>query len=207
MIFRLTQNRKELFSAQFMIERGAEKIGEVFVNGTAHSIEADICGDFCGTGFEMGRGKSRHMEGKAFRPYVLRQNKLETGSVYQTQYKVGFLKKLDIDRLVKNGMVYDLFSIAFGDEGSKNLVYHGNHQIAQIEKECVVYNDLHHYQVFAEDENAGLISLIFSMYMYINACYKPGVKASESCSKTISVTKDPCLLEKYDPDFKSKIQM
>ena len=80
-------------------------------------------------------------------------------------------------------------------------------QIAQIEKECVVYNDLHHYQVFAEDENAGLISLIFSMYMYINACYKPGVKASKSCSKTISVTKDPCLLEKYDPDFKSKIQM
>ena len=90
MIFRLTQNRKELFSAQFMIERGAEKIGEVFVNGTAHSIEADICGDFCGTGFEMRRGKSRNMEGRAFRPYVLRQNKLETGSVYQTQYKVGF---------------------------------------------------------------------------------------------------------------------
>ena len=207
MIFRLIQSRKDLFSAQFMIKRGVEKIGEVSVNGTAHSIEAHICGELCGTGFEMSRGKGRHMERKAFRPYVLRQNDLETGSVYQTQYKVGFLKKLDIDRLVKNGMVYDLFSIAFGDEGSKNLVYCGKHQIAQIEKECVVYNDLNHYQVFAEDENAGLLSLIFSLYMYINACYKPGIKVSEACSKTFSITKDPCLLEKYDPDFKSKIQM
>lgn len=206
MILRLTQTKKELFSAYFVIERGSEKIGEVVLKGKAGTMEADISGMFREQNFEMSYGKSRYLEEKAFRPYILRQEKTEIGSVYQAQHKISFFKNIDFIRINKTGILYDLFPIAFGDEGGKSPIYCGSQQIAQIEKECIVYDDLHHYEIYAVDEKAGWIALLFGMYMYVNACYKPGVKAYSSKSKTFSVTKEPYLLEKYNPYFKNTIK-
>lgn len=66
-----------------------------------------------------------------------------------------------------NGMIFDLFPIGFGNEGSKSPIYNGNKQIAQIEKDCIVYNDLHNYRIFAEDLFASQIA-IFSVFICIS---------------------------------------
>lgn len=105
----------------------------------------------------------------------------------------------------KNGQTFDLFPIGMGKQGNKSPVYCGNTQISLIEKDCIVYNDLHEYHVFALDREAGLISALFCMYMYVNAAYKPGVKVTESKVNSVSVTTNKLLKEKYDPGFKNRV--
>lgn len=205
MILQLIQNRKDLFAAQFEIRRGENVIGNVFLKGNAGTNEAHIQGNFYEMNFEMKREKCRNIEAKSFRPYVVRQENAEIGAVYQTQHKLGIFKHVDFIQMTEKEKTYDLFPMSFGDEGGKCPVYCGQRQIAQIEKDCVVYNDLHEYQIFAEDEKSGFLALVFSLYMYVNACYKPGEKAYSSKSKTFSVTKEEYLLEKYSPYFKNHI--
>ena len=205
MILQLIQNRKDLFAAQFEIRRGEKEIGKVFLKGNAGTNEAYIQGNFYEMNFEMKREKCRNIEAKSFRPYAIRRENEEIGAVYQTQHKLGIFKRVDFIQMIEKEQIYDLFPMSFGDEGGKCPVYCGKRQIAQIEKDCVVYNDLHQYQIFAEDEKSGFLALIFSLYMYVNACYKPGEKTYSSKSKTFSVTKEEYLLERYNPYFKNHI--
>ena len=98
-------------------------------------------------------------------------------------------------------MIFDLFPIGFGNEGSKSPIYNGNKQIAQIEKDCIVYNDLHNYRIFAEDSFASQIAILFCIYMYINVGYKSGEKVISSKVKVVSITTNKLLKEKYNPEF------
>ncbi len=205
MIIELKQINKELFSSRFVINRGKNEIGTVFLKGELGSMEADIFVDFNGTKIEMRHGRDKTIDVKAFRPYLISQNDEHIGTVYQTQYNGGIFKKYDFHQMVKAGLTYDLFPIAFGDDGVKCPLYLASEQIAQIEKDNIVYDELHNYRIYSKDENAGLLSLLFCMYMYVNACYKPGVKVVESKVKNNFVTKNKMLLEKYNPAFKEKI--
>lgn len=205
MIFNLIQTNKDLFASQFEVKRGAEQIGAVSLQGKLGSMEAVICGTFCGVKFEMGFGRSNYIEAGAFRPYLLKQNGIEAGTVYQTKYNGGLFKKYEFHQMVRNGLTYDLFPIGFGNDGSKCPIYHGKKQVAQIEKDCMVYNDLHDYHVFAIDENEALTALFFCLYMYVNVCYKPGQKVLSSTSKTVSITTNKLLKEKFDPYFRDSV--
>ncbi len=183
MILELKQINKELFSSQFVINRGKSEIGTVFLKGKSASMEADIFVDFNGTKIEMRHGRDKNIDVKAFRPYLINQNDEHIGTVYQTQYNGGMFKKYDFHQMVKAGLTYDLFPIAFGNDGAKCPLYLGQEQIAQIEKDNIVYNGLHNYRIYSKDENAGLLSLLFCMYMYVIVCNKPGVNVVASEGK------------------------
>mgnify|MGYP000818851168 CR=1 FL=1 len=89
-------------------------------------------------------------------------------------------------------------------EGGKHPVYCGNKQIAQIDKPCEIYNDLHHYTIYAVDQDAAEISALFAAYMYINASFEPGQKVKQSYTKCTSITLNKTLKQKYNPDFKEE---
>lgn len=205
MILELVQKNKDLFAAQFVIKRAAEQIGEASLQGRMGSMEAAIRGTFYNIDFEMTFDRRNALGKKMFRPYLLKQGGMEVGSVYQTIHKEGMFKSYEYHHMVKDGMLYDLFPIGFGDEGGKCPIYLDCEQIAQVEKDCVVYNDLHNYRIFAADENAAFIAVLFCMYMYVNACYRPGEKAVSSKVKSVSVTTNKLLKEKYNPYFKDGI--
>lgn len=219
MIFNVTQTDRELFGARFVFCGEIGTIGEASLQGSLGSMEGFISGNFYGSNFEMNFGRPDlrllpHLKpyvendatgSPAFRPYLLKVDGVDCGSVYQTKYQGGFLKSYGFHQMVKDGQVYDLFPIGFGKEGNKSPVYCGDTQISLVEKECIVYNDLHEYHVFAEDRDAGLISVLFCMYMYVNAAYKPGVKVTQSKVNSVSLTTNKLLKGKYDPDFKSRI--
>lgn len=78
--------------------------------------------------------------------------------------------------------------------------------IAQIDKPCEIYNDLHHYTIYAVDQDAAEISALFAAYMYINASFEPGQKVKQSYTKCTSITLNKTLKQKYNPDFKETIQ-
>ena len=205
MILNLIQTNKELFAASFVICRGLDEIGTVSLQGKMGSMEASIIGSFYDTGFEMGFERCHSIEKKVFRPYLIKQDGVEIGAVYQTKYNGGLFQKFEFHQMKNNGLFYDLFPIDMGEDGCKCPIYRDGKQIAQVEKECVVYNDLHHYQVFASDAAAGLISVLFCLYMYVNGCYKPGEKAVISKSKTVAVTLNKRLKAMYNAHFKEGI--
>lgn len=207
MILDVVQVSKDLFSASFTIERENTQIGNFSLQGRLGSMEAEIQGTIHEQAFKMVYGKMDNLEvDHPFRPYLIYKGSIPDGTVYQTKFNGGLFKKFDYHQMKLNGMIFDLFPISFGNEGSKLPIYNGNKQIAQIEKDCIVYNDLHNYRIFAEDSFASQIAIFFCIYMYINAGYKPGEKVISSKVKVVSTTANKLLKEKYNPEFIKSIE-
>lgn len=137
---------------------------------------------------------------KTFRPYDVYLDGKEYGTVFQTE-EGSLLSRITYHQFVLDDTVYSMYPILFGAEGMKNPVYRGMTQIAQIEKDNVIYDDLHHYRIFAADEAVVLIAVIFCSYLWVNAFYMPGTVVSSSVKKIIGKTTDRRLLKKYDPTF------
>lgn len=145
---------------------------------------------------------------KAYRPYKIFDSEQRIlGNVAQIDQKEGWFTTISYMQMYIAGQKqYDLYPIGFGAEGGKHPVYCGNKQIAQIEKPSEIYNDLHHYTIYALDQDSAKISALFAAYMYINANFDPGQKAVKSYVKYTSITLNKSLKQKYNPDFKDTIQ-
>ena len=137
---------------------------------------------------------------KKFRPYNILENQNVVGEVFQTEIKKGLFSTQDYETCFYDGKWYNLYGMAIKGKGI-NVLYFGDVQLAQIETDSVVYNDLHHYEIYAVNKDIAYISVLMSCFMYINACYEPGIKTTKSVSKSFSETKDKSLLEKYDPNW------
>lgn len=215
MILRIEQIQKELFSAEFRIFHSDEIVGNIFVQGKLGSMETKIKVQFFEKNYEMeyagGIFKEKKLpdkSGKAYRTYEIRDMLRQiVGEVSQIDKKEGWLSTISFFELLFGKQKYCLYPIGFGSEGGKHPVYCENIQIAQVEKPGEIYNDLHNYKIFAVDQKAAEISVLFSAYMYINANFKPGEKASKSYVKYTSITTNKILKEKYHPDFVRKIQL
>lgn len=202
MILDVVQVSKDLFAASFVVKRGSAQVGNFSLKGRLGSMEANISGKLFEHSFDMRFGKSDNIDvARPFRQYIIDENGVQNGVVYQTKFNGGLFKKFDYHQMKLNGMIFDLFPIGFGNEGSKSPIYNGKEQIAQIEKDCVVYNDLHKYRIYAVDTFASQIAIFFCVYMYINAGYKPGEKVVHSEVKVMSTTTNKLLKEKYNPEF------
>ncbi len=206
MILELRQTRKELYSAEFVILRSAQEAGTVQVEGKLGHREAVIRGSLYGTAFELRYGKSWTIRSKAVRPYKFSIDGVETGVVYQSVEKTGLFKSRSFHQMVRDGQTLECYAVALAGERTKHPIYCGSEQIALAESDRTVYNDLFHYRIYAPDGDSGLAALLFCLYMYINACYKPGEKVTQSVATSSFVTTDPVLLDKYDPRFQDTIQ-
>lgn len=208
MIFDLIQTGKEPFAADFQVMRGNVCCGNTRLSGKLGSMEGILDGQFGVDSVHMQRCTNRSVPNTStvFRPYEILLNSGAFGYIYQTEQKNGWFDKFQFHQLQANGQYFNMYPIGFGEQGAKCPVYCGESQIALIEKECVVYNDLHQYHVLSLDESAGLIAYLFCNYMYTLACYEPGVQTKQSCAKYVSVTKNKTLLQKYNPNFIYQIQ-
>ena len=202
MILDVVQVSKDLIAARFVVKRGSAQVGNFSLKGRLGSMEANISGKLFEHSFDMHFGKSDNIDvARPFRPYIIDENGVQNGVVYQTKFNGGLFKKFDYHQMKKAGITYDLFPIGLGKEGCKCPIYDFNTQIAQIETDCVIYNDLHIYKIFAQDEFSCKIAVLFAIYMYINAGYKPGEKVISSKVKVVSTTTNKLLKEKYNPEF------
>lgn len=207
MILDVVQVSKDLFAASFVVKRGSAQVGNFSLKGRLGSMEANISGKLFEHSFDMCFGKSDNIDvARPFRPYIIDENGIQNGVVYQTKFNGGLFKKFDYHQMKKSGITYDLFPIGLGKDGSKSPIYQDNAQIAQIEKDCIVYNDLHTYKIFAKDEFSSEIAVLFAIYMYINAGYRAGEKAITSTVKVVTKTTNKLLLEKYNSDFTKYIE-
>lgn len=202
MIIKIEQTSKAAFKAEFKIFAEGKIIGSAVFSGHMTSMEGEWFIDFMGRQFGMKR--TRKASGKSFRPYEVSANGNPCGYVYQTDYKTGFFKpKIYHHRLDINGQITDIFPIGCGTV-TNSPVFCLEKQIALVEKQLTVYDDLHVFDVYALTENAAISTILLCFYMYTIGYYKAGEVSIKTVHKGYSLSKEKELLEKYDPEFKTK---
>ena len=202
MILRIEQTSKKAYKAEFRVLSEGHIVGSAVFTGRMASMEGIWNINIMGRQFGMER--TRKVSEKSFRPYALSISGSPCGNVYLTEYKTGFFKPVVSHyRLNINGHKTDLFPVECGDIVNYP-VYYMDKQIALVEKQLTVYDDLHVFDVFALDENSAISAVLICFYMYSLAFYKAGEVPIKTVSKAYFVCKEKELLAKYDPDFKTK---
>lgn len=202
MIIDIKQKNKELFEANFEIISNDNVLGSINVKGKLGSMEVSLNGIYNNIPFKLEYISSLlHKEKeKKYRPYQVIVSENIVGEIYQLEKKTGLFSKDCYIELNYNGKFYKKYGIKLDGE-SKNPIYLNEIQVAQINKDSTVYNDLHNYKLYVKDNNYSLIAILFSCYMYINVGFKPGVKVKKSIVKYYNKAKNKELNSKYDPNW------
>lgn len=198
MIIELKQKNKELFEANFEILQNNNQIGNINIKGKLGSMEVKATGVFSNQELELNYKGERNGQ---YRPYNITIDKKEIGEIYQCNKKTGLFSSYDYIELLYNSKKYIEYSIGLGKEGGKLPIYLNDEQIAQIDTEAIIYDDLYNYKLYIMNNENALIAIIIACYNYINACFEPGVKQEKSIYKNYSKTFDKYLISKYNSDW------
>lgn len=207
MIIDLRQKNKEMFEANFEIVFNDNILGSINIKGKLDSMEVSLSGIYNNIAFELKYigGLFKTTKDKKFRLYQVIVSENIVGEICQMEKKTGLFSKYFYNELNYNSKVYKEYGVALGSE-SKNPIYLDERQIAQIDTNMTIYNDLYNYKLYIKDESDSLLSIIFACYMYINTGFKPGIKVNESIVKYYSKTKNKELNFKYNPNWVEEIK-
>lgn len=204
MVIDIIQKNKEMYEANFEIISYNNIVGTINVKGKIGTWKISLKGIYNNIPFEFKYKKLGFKEGlKKFRSYQIFVSGNSVGEVYQTDNIEGI--KYSYNELIYNGDCYKEYGISFGDV-AKNPIYLNDMQVAQIEKEAIIYNDLHNYKIYIKNKDYALVSIIFACHMYINASFKPGIKVTKSVVKYYDKTTNKELLSKYDPNWVNELE-
>lgn len=207
MMIDIKQLNKEIYEANFEIVSDNNILGSINVKGKLGSLEVSLNGTFNNIPFELKYrgGLFIKTKNKKFRPYQIIKNNDIVGEIYQTNKKIGLFSNYEYTELIYNNEIYKKYGIGLGTE-SKCPIYLNNIQVAQIDTEQVIHNDLHNYKIYVKNDNYSLVSIIIACYIYINAGFKPGVEVKKSVVKYCNRTINKELNSKYDPDWINEIK-
>lgn len=215
MIFEFQQVRKELYSADFsLLEDTGANIGDAHLSGDIKRIDGDWSMHVLGHTIEMNRINAKEAAGliasctkdQAFHPFSVMIDGQVCGVIFQGIHKLSLFREYNIHQIIWNRKDrYCMYPIGLGEDGSKNPVYADRNgaelQMGQIEKDSVTRDDLHIFHAYTPNREDVITLSLFCALMYTMGCYKPGVKVIKGEKKTVSITKNPEVLSKYNPNF------
>lgn len=230
-MIQLRQIKKDMFSAYFQIidtetrevtvkvqgksetmTQYSKVIGGVWVEGKLGSMEAKVHIEMYGKNFDLsfnGYGyRNAHLDGKTykvFRQYEIWEDGGFMGKIHQINLKRSWLRISSYLELQYGDDLLEAYGVSKGTD-AHTCIYRGEEQIAQVEKSTIIHNDLHHYDIFAIDQVSAIEAILFSVYGYVNSCFKPGEKVIKSYYKYYHTTTDPFLLSKYHPEFLKELE-
>lgn len=207
MILHVEQTLQDMYAADFVIRRKGQQVGELAFRGQMSSRDGHWYGSLFNRRFEEGYDVTIKMglPSSAYRPYQIYENQSLVGCVYNDTVKESFFSSYSVGKLLLHGNDYTMYFIGFGEQGAKNTIYCNGQQIAVIEKDCVVYNGLYQYRIFALDEYSAYAALFLCTYMYTCGGYNPGVRVTKAVRKATSTTKNKTILATFDPSFYSRV--
>lgn len=205
MIAEFTQTSQNPFLATFELRVGGAVTGVARFEGQLGSRDGLWYLETDQSVWNMGRIANPPTEKKAFRTYSIQRNGMPAGVVYSATEKTGLFRCYQFHRMLFGVTNYELYPIGFGKEGAKCPIYQGTQQIALLEKPATVYNGLHRFSIFSQDEQAQNIAMLFCAYSYILGCYRPGEKVVQGVKTTYTISTNKVLKSKYDSEFKKSI--
>lgn len=208
MIIDLRQKNKEIFEANFEIVSNDNILGSINIKGKLGSMETSLTGIYNNIPFELEYigGLFNKTKDRKFRPYQVIVSKNIVGKIYQKDKKTGLFSKYSYNELIYDNKFYKEYNIGLGTE-SKCPIYLNDNQIAQIDIDTTIYNDLYNYKIYVKNNKDSLLPIIFACYMYINSGFKPGIKAEKSITKYYIKTKNKELNSKYNHEWINEMRL
>ena len=201
----LKQKNKDLYSGEFEIIENNQVIGNIYFKGQLGSMEVSLNGSFYDKSFSF-ECTNKLFAGtkKKFRTYNILENNNVVGNIFRSMIKNSLFLRTFYFNLTYNNKEYLSYQIGLGEK-TISAIYLDNNQIAQVEHNNTIINDLHNYEIYCEDKKTAYISIIIACYSYILGTYKPGQKSISSKSIAFEKTTNKYILEKYNPNFVQNI--
>ncbi len=207
MLTEIVQIQKELNTADFVVEIDGQIYGEIHVDGDFVTGRGFVVGNYNGTKFQLTPQTLGLIEnGKKYKPHTINIDNKLVGGVYQTTVSTGLFSSMDYHYMNLYDKAYELYGIGLGKDGFANCLYWHDKQLAEINTDMVVYNDLHRYHIYTEKKEDVLLCILYCMYMYVLTAFLPGRKVVKSVEKHYLKSTNRKLLAKYNPDFKKKCE-
>lgn len=199
-------------SASYEIISNAEQIGSAEMpNNFLFGTPCDIF--FRDTGFHLKYlhtlSREREKNKVTMRqhlPYAISKDGKSYGKMYAAVSDGNFFTRYGYVCLeLPDGAVFSMYEIGLGKDGIVYPIYKGEKIVAEIDKGCVVHNNLDDYSIFAEDEEACMIAVLLCIYLDANSFANRGEIVKSGVSKMYFKTTNKRLNAKYDPAFKARI--
>lgn len=200
------------FSALFEISKDNDVVGAIefpfnFLFGTASNIHYKDEVFHLQYLSKLSRFRRENkMQHKQFMPYIIKRNDERIGTLYRTSSEGFFLTRYNYDCLEVQDGTYSMFEVGLGNDGIAYPIYFNDKLVAEIDKGCVVHNNLDTYVVYATDEESLKMAIVLCAYLDGAEFAHSGEMVKKSIEKLYYKTTNKSLLAKYDPGFKSKCQ-
>lgn len=206
--------RKSGFSVLFEINSNNTVIANAYLN---NNIVFGGTWDYCENGTLKYRlvykplsqlsNIMKNAKDKVFVSYDIQNEREEViGSVCQRQIGGNIFKRYEYFELKINNVSYQLYAVGMGKEGYKFPIYIDEEQVALIEKDNTIYNNLDSYKICAIDFSSNEVSCLYSLYIDALMFGNRGEKVLKSASISYNLTTNKVLKSKYNPQFKEFIK-
>ena len=163
-------------------------------NGSSYTLAYDTAERLSGIG--------KSAPNKNLIPYkIINSNNEKCGLISIKETGGFFLKRYSYCELTLNEITYTIYTVGLGKHGIKYPFYIGERQIAQVEKDVVVKDNLDTYKVYAVDEQAAFIAFLFSLHTDMVSASNRAQVVTSSVEKSYLITMNKELKQKYNPDF------
>lgn len=200
------------FSASFEINKDNETVGTIdfpfnFLFGSASTIhyEDEVFHlqylSRLSRQFRESGSKSNQIM-----PYIIKRNDERIGTLYRRSSEGFFLTRYNYDCLEVQDGTYTMFEVGLGKDGIAYPIFFNDVLVAEIDKGCVVHNNLDLYTVYAVNEESLKMAIVLCTYLDAAEFAHRGEMVKSSAEMLCYKTTNKSLFSKYNPDFKSKCQ-
>jgi hypothetical protein len=212
MYIAVTQIEKELGTAHFVISDERNNVGTFDVHGgiglapvvgvlSMHETTTTVRPLMGWLGLQY--RSSKHF-GLMFKPARIEASEVGVGTAYQKFVRYG-KEEVPITHIRLGDRHWQLYFCSLGGNmGIKWSLYEmideDEKQIAEIDSDSVIYNDLHNFRIFAETGEALRIALWAVSYIYLCNIYDARNRGIGSITK-IDARSNEFLMSKYNPGF------
>lgn len=136
-------------------------------------------------------------------PYkIFDANQLDMGRIYMRASNNFFLFQYLFYEMCFDGITYNMYGVGLGKEGMKFPIYIDEKQIALIEKDPTVRNNLDQYSILMKDDSNLEAVWLLCSYLDLIEYANRGEIVKKYTEKTYAITTNKELKSKYDPHFK-----
>lgn len=132
---------------------------------------------------------------------IIDENGKYIGSVIKMREGT-FVSKNYYTEIKMYGRILIMYEVGLGKEGMKYPVYEGDVQLAQIEKDPMVFDNLDEYTICSLDDFGELAALMAALHLDFFSYRNAGEHAHGKKSFQYVYTRRKEILAKYDPDFR-----
>ena len=201
------QVRKTTMTAQFVLSRAGQAVGEMAFEGLFGTDEGNWSGQLYGHGLNMSytRGLVGGLLPDARTAYEVLFDNRSCGAIVRDVDSMAAGTNVKQFQLNIDGRILCEYPFARGLKGYRYPIFEGARQIAELAKGCKVKSDLHTFEVAVVDDADAWAVLALCCYTYTQSWWSPGPAAKGHTHLYVQGKTSPAVGDAYDAGFMDQV--